>query len=169
MFKTIKEAFKIKDVRKKILLTLFLLLVYRIGCWLPTPGIALSAFQTSVSSGGDFLSIISAVSGNALSNGAILALGVVPYINSSIIMQLLTVAIPALEKLSKQGEDGKKEDCQIYPNCCTFLGNCSECGHCCWFWYRQFGHQRVLRLYIPDRGFGCFHLGRRCNVYRLAG
>ena len=79
MFKNLKEAFKIKEVRTKILITLLLLLVYRIGCWLPTPGIALSTFQSSVSNGGDFLSIISAVSGNALTNGAILALGVVFY------------------------------------------------------------------------------------------
>ena len=121
MFKTLKEAFKIKDVRKKILLTLLLLLIYRIGCWLPTPGIALSTFQSSVSSGGDFLSIISAVSGNALTNGAILALGVVPYINSSIIIQLLTVAIPSLEKLSKQGEEGKKKIAKYTKICALVL------------------------------------------------
>jgi len=109
MFKNLKEAFKIKEVRKKILITLLLLLIYRLGCWLPTPGITLSAFKTSVEGGGDFLSIISAVSGNALSNGAILALGVVPYINASIIIQLLSVAIPSLERLSKQGEEGKRK------------------------------------------------------------
>lgn len=107
MFKTFKEAFKIKDVRKKLLLTLLLLLIYRIGCWLPTPGILTSVFASNASSG--FLSIISAVNGSALSNGAILALGVLPYINASIIIQLLTIAIPRLEKLAKQGEDGKKK------------------------------------------------------------
>ncbi len=109
MFKTLKEAFKIKDVRKKILITLLLLLIYRIGCWLPTPGIALNTYSTAVSEGGDFLSVISAISGGALANGAVLALGVVPYINASIIIQLLTVAIPRLEMLSKQGEEGKKK------------------------------------------------------------
>ena len=121
MFKTLKEAFKIKDVRKKILLTLLLLLIYRIGCWLPTPGIELAIFQSSVTDGGDFLSIISAVSGNALTNGAILALGVVPYINSSIIIQLLTVAIPSLEKLSKQGEEGKKKIAKYTKFCALIL------------------------------------------------
>lgn len=109
MFKNLKEAFKIKEVRNKILLTLLLLLLYRIGCWLPTPGINVAVYQDAVASGGDFLSIISAISGNALSNGAILALGVVPYINASIIIQLLTVAIPSLEKLSKAGEEGRKK------------------------------------------------------------
>ncbi len=109
MFKTLKEAFKIKDIRRKILITLFLLLVYRIGCWLPAPGIVLDTYAGAVESGGDFISIISAVSGSALANGAILALGVVPYINASIIIQLLAYAIPSLERLSKQGEEGKKK------------------------------------------------------------
>ena len=121
MFKTLKEAFKIKEVRKSILLTLLLLLIYRIGCWLPTPGIELSVFTQSVTEGGDFLSIISAVSGNALTNGALLALGVVPYINASIIIQLLTVAIPALERLSKQGEDGKKKIAKYTKLCALIL------------------------------------------------
>jgi len=120
MFKTLKEAFRIKDVRKKILITLLLLLIYRIGCWLPIPGITLGTYQDAVSSGGDFLSIISAVSGSALSNGAILALGVVPYINASIIIQLLTVAIPSLGNLSKQGEEGKKK-MAFYTKICALI------------------------------------------------
>jgi len=128
MFKTLKEAFKIKEVRNKILLTLLLLLIYRIGCWLPTPGIALSTFQNSVTEGGDFLSIISAVSGNALTNGAILALGVVPYINASIIIQLLTVAIPSLERLSKQGEDGKKKIAKYTRICALVLAVAQSIG-----------------------------------------
>lgn len=120
MFKTLKEAFKIKDVRRKILITLLLLLIYRLGCWLPTPGIALGTYQEAVSAGGDFLSVISAVSGSALANGALLALGVVPYINASIIMQLLTVAIPPLERLSKQGEEGKKK-ISMYTRICALI------------------------------------------------
>ncbi len=107
MFKTFREAFKIKDVRRKLLLTLLLLLIYRIGCWIPTPGIIPSAFADATSEG--FLSIINAVNGSALSNGSLLALGVLPYINASIIIQLLSIAIPKLEKISKQGEDGKKK------------------------------------------------------------
>ena len=128
MFKTLKEAFKIKDVRKKILLTLLLLFFYRLGCWLPTPGIALSAFKGSVENGGDFLSIISAVSGNALTNGAILALGVVPYINASIIIQLLSVAIPSLERLSKQGEEGKKKISKYTKYCALVLAVAQSIG-----------------------------------------
>lgn len=107
MFKTIVEAFKIKDIRRKILLTLLLLLIYRVGCWLPIPGIVPSYFSQSTSDG--FLGLLSTVSGGALANGAILALGVLPYINASIILQLLTIAIPKLERLSKQGEEGRKK------------------------------------------------------------
>lgn len=128
MFKTLREAFRIKDVRKKILLTLLLLLIYRIGCWIPTPGISLATFQGKVGGDAGFLSIISAVSGNALSNGALLALGVVPYINASIIIQLLTVAIPALERLSKQGEDGKKKISRYTRICALVLAIAQSIG-----------------------------------------
>ncbi len=128
MFKTLREAFRIKEVRRKILLTLLLLLIYRIGCWIPTPGISLSTFQGAVNNDAGFLSIISAVSGNALSNGALLALGVVPYINASIIIQLLTVAIPALERLSKQGEDGKKKIAKYTRICALVLAIAQSIG-----------------------------------------
>ncbi len=106
MFENLREAFKAKDVRKKILLTLLILLIYRVGCWLPIPGIAFDYFE---SAGNDFLSLLSAITGGALSNGAFLALGVIPYISASIIMQLLTFGIPALERLSKQGDAGRKK------------------------------------------------------------
>lgn len=116
MFKTLKEAFKMPDVRKKIFITLLLLLVYRIGCWLPIPGIDPSVFNLEAGGGGladsgasDFLRLLSSMSGGALSNGAILALGVGPYITSSIVIQLLTIALPPLERLSKQGDAGRKK------------------------------------------------------------
>ncbi|MCL2621913.1 MAG: preprotein translocase subunit SecY [Firmicutes bacterium] len=108
MFKTLKEAFKMKDLRSKILITLLLLLVYRIGCWLPVPGIDPIVFSTNVENN-TFLNLLSSLAGGALQNGAILAIGVGPYITSSIVMQLLTIAIPSLERLSKQGDDGRKK------------------------------------------------------------
>jgi len=110
MFKTIKEAFKIKEVRIKIWITLALLLVYRIGCWIPVPGIDVSVFQSAVASdNGGFFSLLSSISGGALSNGAILALGVAPYINASIIIQLLSYVVPSLERLSKEGDAGRQK------------------------------------------------------------
>ena len=119
MFKTIVNAFKDKEIRKKILITLALLLVYRLGCWLPVPGINVEAFASSVG-GQDFLSLLSSVSGGALANGAILALGISPYISASIIIQLLTIAIPSLERLSKMGEEGKKK-ISLYNKICALV------------------------------------------------
>mgnify|MGYP002517414388 CR=1 FL=1 len=108
MFQTLVQAFKSKDLRKKLLLTLAILFIYRIGCWLPIPGLDIEAFNSSVGNS-DFLGLLSSVTGGALSNGSLLALGVVPYISASIIIQLLTVAIPALERLSKSGEEGRRK------------------------------------------------------------
>lgn len=108
MFQTLKRAFMVREIRRKILITLFLLLVYRIGCWLPIPGVEPGMYSSGF--GDDsLLSLLSAISGGALQNGAFLALGISPYINASIIMQLLTVAIKPLETISKQGEEGKRK------------------------------------------------------------
>ncbi len=110
MFQTLVQAFKSKDLRKKLLLTLLILFVYRIGCWLPIPGLDIASFKDSVDNDNSgFLNLLSSVTGGAMSNGSLLALGVIPYISASIIIQLLTVAIPALERLSKAGEEGRKK------------------------------------------------------------
>ncbi len=112
MFKTLYNAFKIKDVRRKLLLTLLLLFIYRLGCWLPIPGFDISAIleqDNNLSSGTSIFGLMNMLSGNALQNCSVLALGVSPYITASIVIQLLTVAIPALERLSKQGEDGRRK------------------------------------------------------------
>ena len=109
MFKTIIDAFKIKEVRRKILITLLLLLIYRVGCWLPIPGINASVFEAETADTNGFLGLLSTLSGGALSNASILALGVSPYINASIIIQLLQIAIPKLDELAKSGEEGRKK------------------------------------------------------------
>ncbi len=105
MFQTIVKAFKMPDVRKKILITIALIFVYRLGCLIAVPGVddgfAMGDFT--------FLQIMSAVSGGALGQGRFFAMGIGPYINASIIIQLLTVGIPALERLSKQGEEGRRK------------------------------------------------------------
>lgn len=109
MFKTLFNAFKVKDIRNKLLIVLGLILVYRVGCAIVCPGLDLSSEMESATQGTTFFSLMNMLSGNALSNGSILALGVSPYITASIVIQLLTVAIPPLERLAKQGEDGKKK------------------------------------------------------------
>lgn len=107
MFKTIINAFKIKDIRKKILLTLLCLLIYRLGCWIPAVGFSANGMIDSESF--SIFSLMNMVSGGALSNMSVLALGVTPYITASIVIQLLTVAIPPLERLAKSGEDGRRK------------------------------------------------------------
>ncbi len=108
MFKTLADAFKIKEVRNKLILTLVLLFVYRLGCWLPIPGIDTEALGVNVD-GNTFLSLLSSVSGGALAQGSFLALGVSPYITSSIIIQLLAAVIPSWQRLTKEGADGRKK------------------------------------------------------------
>lgn len=123
MFKTLATAFKNPDLRKKLIITVLLLLVYRLGCYLPVPGIYQSAYASAVGAedGIGILGLLNAVTGSALANAAIFALGVTPYINASIIMQLLTVGIPALERLSKQGDDGRKKLNKITKYVALFL------------------------------------------------
>lgn len=104
MWQTIVNAFKIKEVRRKILITIGILFIYRLGCFIPVPGVEVFAGMGDFT----FLQIMSAVSGGALQYGTFFAMGIGPYINASIIIQLLTVGIPALERLSKQGEDGRR-------------------------------------------------------------
>lgn len=109
MFKTLADAFKIKEIRNKLILTLVLLFVYRLGCWLPIPGIARGAFSEVVK-GNTFLGLLSSVSGGALAQGSFLALGVSPYITASIIIQLLSAVIPSWQRLAKEGgADGRKK------------------------------------------------------------
>ncbi len=108
MFRTLVNAFKNKEIRTKILITIGLLIIYRLGCWLPLPGIT-SSWYSNEQQADTFLELLSAITGGALANGAFLAIGISPYINASIIVQLLTIAIPKLEEWSKQGDDGRRK------------------------------------------------------------
>src|ERR671919_2458564 len=107
MLRAFVNAFKIPDLRAKILFTLVIIAVYRIGSFVPVPNIDVEALaaQTQANQQG-FLSFINLFSGGALTRFAVFALGIMPYITSSIIMQLLTVVIPKLEQWQKQGEQG---------------------------------------------------------------
>lgn len=121
MFKTLINAFKIKEIRRKILITLGLLILFRVGCALVCPGFNLSgAIKDSNNNSTSFFSLMNILSGDALSNGSILALGVSPYITASIVIQLLTVAIPSLERLAKQGEDGRRK-ISFYTRLCALV------------------------------------------------
>ncbi len=108
MFETLKNAFKVKEIRIKIWFTILLLIVYRIGCYIPVPGIGTELIGGEDLSKLSYLNIMNMMTGGSLAQGTLFAMGIGPYINSSIIMQLLAVAIPSLERLTKQGEEGRK-------------------------------------------------------------
>ena len=110
MLRAFVNAFKVPDLRKKILFTLAIIAVYRFGSHVPVPVVDTTQLQNAVNAGGGgFLSFIDLFSGGALTRVAVFALGIMPYITSSIIMQLLTVVIPKLEQWQKQGEIGIKK------------------------------------------------------------
>ena len=113
MFKTIKNAWSIPDLRKKILFTLLIVIIFRIGSVIPVPFLNMDALANVMGNaqGVDdtLVGYLNTLSGGAFSNATIFAMGITPYINSSIIMQLLCVAIPPLERLSKEGEEGRKK------------------------------------------------------------
>ena len=108
MLSTLRNAWKVPELRKKFLWTIFLVTIFRIGIHIPVPGIDTAALSTLTESGG-LLSFYNLISGGAFTKASIFALSVSPYINASIIMQLLTIAIPSLEQLSKEGEEGRKK------------------------------------------------------------
>ncbi|MBQ7739765.1 MAG: preprotein translocase subunit SecY [Eubacterium sp.] len=108
MIKTIVNAFKAPDIRRKLLFTAFIILIFRIGSIIPVPFLDI-AEEIEVGKGNNILTYFSLMTGSAFTYGTIFAMSITPYINSSIIMQLLGVAIPALEKLQKEGEEGRKK------------------------------------------------------------
>ena len=122
MFQTIKNAWKIVDLRKKIFFTFFIILIFRIGSVIPVPYVDVEGLRNLASGSNEFFSYLSILTGGGLEYAAIFAMSVTPYINSSIIIQLLTVAIPALERLAKDGEEGQKKIAQITRYVTVVLG-----------------------------------------------
>ena len=113
MFETFRNAWKIEDLRKRLLYTLLILILFRLGCAIPVPYITSSALESMFTTG-SMLTYLNMMSGGAMSRCTIFALGVQPYINATIIIQLLCVAIPYLENLSKEGEEGRPQVIEAY-------------------------------------------------------
>ena len=111
MLEILRNAWKVKEIRNKILFTILIIAVFRIGSVIPVPYINVDALSAGATN--EFFSYLSILTGGGLEYGAIFAMSVTPYINSSIIIQLLCVAIPALERLQKEGEEGQKKLAQI--------------------------------------------------------
>lgn len=110
MFKTLQDAFRIKDIRKKLLYTFLMLIVIRFGSELPIPGVNTSYFADFFArQSGDAFNFFDAMTGGSFTSMSVFALSITPYITSSIIMQLMTIAIPKLEEMQREGEDGRKK------------------------------------------------------------
>ena len=111
MLQTIKNAWKIPDLRKKLIYTLLLIVIFRFGSVIPVPFLSPDVISGLIEQGGkdSLLNLLNTFSGGAFSQATIFAMSITPYINASIIMQLLTVAIPALERISKEGMEGRKK------------------------------------------------------------
>ena len=115
MIETVRNAWKVPELRKKIMFTIFALLIFRLGSAVPVPYIDSTTLETYLAAqSGTILGLMNAMSGSAFSMATVFALSIQPYINASIIIQLLTVAIPALERLAKEGgEEGRKKIASI--------------------------------------------------------
>ena len=110
MFETVRNAFKIKDIRDRILYTFFIMVIIRIGSQLPIPGVDRNVFANwFANQNSDAFNFFDAVTGGSFYQMSVFALNITPYITSSIIMQLLTIAIPKLEEMQKEGEEGRKK------------------------------------------------------------
>ena len=142
MLKTIRNAFRVPDLRKKLLFTLMIIVVFRIGSVIPVPFLDMEALRQAMSNltsaeSGSMFAYLDTLSGGAFSNATLFAMGVTPYINSSIIIQLLTVAIPALERLSKEGEEGRKKLATITRYVTVGLGLIQGIAY---FWFLKQSH-----------------------------
>lgn len=109
MVGTLKNAFRVPELRKRMLFTFIIIILFRVGAHIPVPGIDRAAFTNLIRNFGQLGQMMDIISGGALTSVSIFSLGVQPYINASIIIQLLTVAIPALERMAKEGETGRKQ------------------------------------------------------------
>lgn len=113
MIEAIRNAFKVPDLRKKMLFTIFIIGIYRLGTHVPVPGVNVQALQKLFNAKGGVLNFLDLFSGGALSNFALFALGIMPYITASIIMQLLTAVVPSFERWNKEGDVGQKKIVQV--------------------------------------------------------
>jgi preprotein translocase subunit SecY len=141
MLRTIANAFSVADIRKKLAFTAAMLLLYRLGAYIPAPGVDANAVKelSSNFSGSNVLGFLSLFSGGALERFSLFALGIMPYITASIILQLLTVVVPSLEKLQKEGEVGQQKITQYTRYLTVGLAFAQSFGFV--FLFRSFGNQ----------------------------
>ncbi len=122
MLQTIRNAWNIRELRKRMIFTVLMLIVFRIGSHIPVPGLDADKFRSIIAQGGQLFGFMDILAGGAFSNVTIFAMGIFPYITASIIMNLLTFAIPKLEQLAKEGEEGRKIIAQYTRYATVILG-----------------------------------------------
>src|SRR4249919_2006636 len=119
MFSWLANAWRVPELRKRVLFTFMILAFYRLGSWIPAPGVDSQTIKDYFNGrGGTILGLLNVFSGGALSQFALFALGIMPYVTASIILQLMTVVVPKLEQLQKQGESGNDKN-NPYPRSLT--------------------------------------------------
>ena len=158
MLQTLKNAWKTPEIRQKMLITLFILILYRFGAVIPVPYISSDVLNTLVNQGnGSIFQYLNILSGDAFSKATLFALSVSPYITSSIVMQLLTIAIPALEKLQKSGEEGQKKITQITRYVTVALGLITAFGY--YMYMRNNGALTNKSVFAAVVIIGCYCAG----------
>ena len=155
MLKTILTSLRSPELRKKLLFTAFILMVYRFGSFVPVPGIDLDALQAALDARGSrLLDFLNLFAGGALTRFAVFALGIMPYITASIILQLMTVVIPSLEKLQKEGESGQQKITQYTRYFTVVLALLQSMAYVLYF-----RSQDALPGFTPGRFYLIVHLG----------
>jgi len=133
VFKTLKNAWAIPELRKKLIFTIVIIILYRFGAVVPVPFVSSEMLEAIfAANSGSIFSYLNILSGNAFSQATLFALSISPYITASIVMQLLTIAIPALEKMQKEGEEGRKKITQITRYVTVGLGLITAYGYYAW-------------------------------------
>ena len=143
MFSTLRNAWKVPDIRKKMIYTIMMLIVYRIGNHVPVPGVD-AAYVASQVQGSAFGGFVNLFAGGGLSNFSLFALGIIPYVTASIIMNLLTMALPPLERMSKEGPEGRKKIASITRYAGVGLGLIQAIGM-----LSLFGKEAILNTGTP--------------------
>ena len=154
MFKTIRNAWALPDLRKKLLFTLFIIIIFRIGSVIPVPFLnadALRGLMDTVAGSGSALGYLDMLSGGAFASATLLAMSITPYINASIIMQLLTVAIPPSERLSRDGELGRKKITAITRYLTVGLGLLQGTGYYFYLRASNFEGNRCCKIHAEGR------------------
>ncbi len=148
MLSSLVQAFKVPELRNKILFTLGILVLYRFGAYLPVPGIPFQAFADSFSQQGVSMAMLDLFTGGALSNFSVFALGIMPYITASIIMQLMQGVIPAVGRWAKEGETGRRRITQVTRYLTLGLGLINAVGYL--FLFKSEAYGVVFSTAVPE-------------------